>query len=269
MAEMQPVTERTEPIMYYCWGELGSLDILNNVPTLTSAGVAWNNPGDGFSAHVPDSPLVMIDSGGFQSATWGEYPYSANDLHTWAESLNADIVAGMDTACERAEELEKADSIDNIPEHYEDRVERSLVDQIVQERDYRDGDYSFQFMPVIQGLTLDNYEWFCKAVKQSPLINYDYYGIGTVCKRAGVDEIMEVTDLVNSHFPDKDIHLFGATYNIYECEDMWGKFTSSDTAAWKWFAKSKADKPDMLRDYKKKVDSCRYMINNHENWDFY
>lgn len=38
------------PRMHYVWGELGPFEDLNGKPGLTSAGVAWENPGDGFTA---------------------------------------------------------------------------------------------------------------------------------------------------------------------------------------------------------------------------
>lgn len=142
--------------MHYVWGELGAFVDLHGQPHLTSAGVAWENPGDGFSAWVPDSPSLMVDSGGFQAATkWedAQYPYSAEELFEWAEEIGADTVAGMDVACETRDVLTDLDSCRVDPGPVEDRIAKSLEYQIEQDRIYREGRaedrWSFDFMPVV------------------------------------------------------------------------------------------------------------------------
>jgi hypothetical protein len=95
-----------------------------------------------FSLRSPAEPAsLVVDSGGFQAATrWngskacerglhGRYPYSPTELHDWAEEIGADVVAGMDVACETAIDLFGADGLENSyiwPGDYRDRLLESL-----------------------------------------------------------------------------------------------------------------------------------------------
>jgi tRNA-guanine family transglycosylase len=238
---------------------------------LLSAGVAYRNPGaEMFSLHAPENPAsVMIDSGGFQAATrWtgvkagerglpGRYPYSPAELHDWAasEAVNADVVAGMDIACERGQTLYDPDVGHNFPGDYRDRMLESFEMQLRQRRVYETGDYDHQFMPVIQGRTPDDYEDFINLMQTEQLDTYDKLAIGTVCKRDDLDEILAVVELVCDYYPDKYIHLFGATLHVWRDQRFAGLFDSSDTAAWNWGASSKAEKKALYQQYKAKTDT--------------
>lgn len=253
--------------MHYVWGELGPFEQLNGRPGLISAGVAWENPGDGFTAWVPDSTPLMVDSGGFQAATkWEncEYPYTSQELFEWAEQIGADIVAGMDVACETRAILQELDSCQINPGPVEDRVAKSLEYQIEQDRIYRegraDGRWSFEFMPVVQGYTLEQYRWFARQLRRyeiwtpeaNPLV-----GIGSVCKRDDVTRIREVAQTVHAELPCGRFHLFGATIRAWRDRQLWGLFESSDTAAWKFMAKSKQHKKELLAQYLQKVEQLQ------------
>lgn len=259
--------------MYYASSRLGTLDeALDDLPVLISAGAAWRNPnGDQeFTVGLPEASSLMIDSGGFQAATrWngaeagerglpGRYPYSPTELHDWAESINADVVAGMDIACEDANELfDGSEGFEKgyvWPGDYRDRLLDSLDYQIRQERVYRSGGYSHDFMPVIQGREIEDYEDFIDLFRTSRLTEYDQIAIGTVCKRSSTDEIHKVARLVRDHFPEKHIHLFGATLTVYKDQRFRELFDSSDTAAWNWGASNKAEEKEKLAAYREKVD---------------
>jgi hypothetical protein len=249
--------------MFYCWGGLGSLDgDLDGLPGLVSAGVAWRNPNgnDEFTIHVPDFDPLMVDSGGFQAATrFGNvYPYSAKELHEWSESVGADIVAGRDFACERHEELydaEKDWGTKTHPGPWQKRHKASLWWQVRQMEHYESENYSHEFMPVIQGLGLPSYEFFIDMMIEQGLSQYDKLAIGTVCKRGSRDEILEILKLVRDYFPEKYIHLFGATLNIWKDRRFVGLFDSSDTAAWHWGSESKAHQKELLQEYQAKVEN--------------
>lgn len=255
--------------MHYCLDTVGGYDgMFDGENVLVSAGLAYRNPGrEMFSIHVPDDPAhLMIDSGGFQAATrWngalagerglhGHYPYSPAELHAWGDEIGADVVAGMDVACEDAVELFDYDAGHIWPGDYRDRIHDSLDYQLRQRRVYEAGSYEHDFMPVIQGKEPHEYERFIEFMAAEGLDRYDRIALGTVCKRSDLDEIHEVVMIVRDYYPDKWLHLFGATLNVYKDERFDGLFDSSDTAAWNWGAESKAHKKELFADYRGKVD---------------
>jgi len=272
------------PTMFYCWACLGGLDgDLNNVPILTSAGVAWRNPGDGFTAWNPDASVQMIDSGGYQAATrWngaergirgvestepsiGErgttcrFPYTARELHEWADTVDADFVAGMDVACEEASELIEMGYDDYgylNPGRYEERLMESIDNQVRQRDHFEQHDYDHKLMPVVQGNTLDDYDQFIQWMVEEDLDKYEKIGLGTVCKRSDTDEIFDVIQLVRDYFPKKRLHLFGATLRLWKETRFHGLFESSDTAAWQWGAKNKSHHKELLTEYQDKIENA-------------
>jgi len=256
--------------MHYCMDTVGGYDgMFDGENVLVSAGLAFRNPGNGmFNIHVPDGPRrLMVDSGGFQAATrWngalagerglsGRYPYSPEELHGWGDQIGADVVAGMDVACEDAAALFDFDAGHIWPGDYRDRLRDSLDYQIRQRRVYDRGDYDHDFMPVIQGKEPDEYERFIELMTHEGLDRYEKIALGTVCKRSDLDEILEVVQTVRDYFPDKWLHLFGATLKIYKDRRFDGLFDSSDTAAWNWGANSKEHKKELYADYRGKVEA--------------
>lgn len=261
---------------------------------LVSAGVAWRNPGvnvegkddrfltqyrdtefldpeidasldDLFNLNVPENPeTLMVDSGGYQAATrFGSigiptpekrtrFPYTARQYHEWCESIGADVVAGMDVACEEATEIHIEG--EPWPGDYHNRMWESLENQRRQLIQYYETGYDFEFMPVIQGKEIEDYEEYISQMPDYGLDGFDRYGIGTVCKRTDTDEILDVVQLVNDEFPDADIHLFGATLNVWKDARFNGLFESSDTAAWAWGASTWEELQDAIAEYAEKVD---------------
>jgi hypothetical protein len=232
-----PVGERVDPPrMFYVVTTTGPQEWLEGEHILTSAGGAWNNPGTGFKMWIPDeTESLFVDSGGFQSTVhWGgEFPYSATDLFEWAEEIGADYVAGMDLACERAEDLAniyddlEADEIDTISE----RVEKTIDNQLLQNRVYREGDWSFEFVPVVQGYQPSDYRYCARRLRNANVAN-DYMAIGSVCKRDSIDDIWKVLRAMKDELPHTEWHLFGATRNVWKATQFWGQFASGDTHAW-------------------------------------
>lgn len=274
---MKTYKKSERPTMHYAFGKLGTLDgDLDGLPGLVSAGVAWRNPnGEGeYTIHVPDFDPLMVDSGGFQAATrWSgpcgvptpsmesRFPYSPAELHEWAEEIGADVVAGMDVACEDAVEIHKEG--EPWPGDYKNQMLESLDNQVKQRAHYEEVGYSHEFMPVIQGNKVEDYEDFIRLMQSEGLDRYDKLALGTVCKRTDRDEILEVVNLVRDYYPDKYLHLFGATLNIWKDERFYGKFDSSDTAAWCWGASDKEDEKRLLADYREKVDGYATSASGH------
>lgn len=242
------------PDMFYCIDTTGTYDgMFDGERVMLSAGLAWNNPGNGFSLHVPDGREIFIDSGGFQATTrWGlDYPYEPEDYFEWAESIGANHVAGMDYACE--------------PELHDSTVDYRVALTIEAHAHclatYLDGDYSFQFIPVLQGYDPEDYRECSRRFKQEGL-DTDYMAIGTVCKRKDPGAIERVLDVCDDEFPNAEWHLFGATLRTYTNKRLWGRFRSSDTAAWNWGAESKQHKKELFTAYRSKVESYRNAINS-------
>lgn len=243
--------------------------MFNGENVLASAGVAYRNPGSNkFSLHIPENPAsLMIDSGGFQAATrWngaqagekglpGRYPYSVQELHRWAESIGADIVAGRDVACERAVELFDFNAGHVWPGHYKERLHDSLKNQIRQQRIYEANHYSHDLCPVVQGLQPEEYEHFIQEMDRAGLLEYDRLAVGTVCKRSDLDEILSVLLAIHQYISSsKWVHLFGATLNVRKDPRFDGLYDSTDTAAWNYGADSKQHKKKLFAGYKKKVN---------------
>lgn len=249
------VDDLKPPKMFYVWGELGDFPPMHGENVMISAGSAWNNPpkGDGFNAFIIPNKELFIDSGGFQAAKWQKYPYSAEEYMNWAESVGADYVAGMDFACE--------------PEISEmsvkDRLKKTIGNQVRQMDVYEANDYNFKLVPVIQGSTLvSQYLESIDKLNDRGLIT-DYVGVGSLCLRKSVKEIYEVVKAISEEI-DSRLHLFGAKVSILKKREFWGKFYSSDTAAWKFlpsnarpeggmYVRNKREKEMAFRTYRAKV----------------
>ena len=239
----------SKPTTYYCQDTIGSYDgMFDGENVLVSAGLAWNNPGDGFTLNVPDAKSLFVDSGGFQATTgWNlRYPYNPANYFAWAESVGADYVALPDFACEP--------SLHYSP--VRERVLRTAGLHVRAMQEYEEYGYSFTPVPVLQGYEPAHYEECARLYADYGLAT-DYMAIGTVCKRKGTDSIAEVLSVLEQHYPGAEWHLFGATINVYKDDRLSGRFRSTDTAAWNWGADSKEHKKELFADYKKRVESLK------------
>jgi hypothetical protein len=223
------------PQMYYVSAGNTAPDCLFGERVMVSAGVAWRNSGDGFNIGVPDATHLMVDSGGFQAAVHfrDEYPYSPEQLHTWADRIRADVVWGMDWACESTEVLAKAKDIDPDKIAPVDvRYQRAWEDQMRQFKEHQEGRYGHEFRPVVQGNTVSQFKDFAARLRESPMPD-ERIAIGTVCKMESNRGILKVLEAVTEELPDSYIHLFGATLNVWKDPRFVGRFHSSDSAAWR------------------------------------
>lgn len=233
---MPDLSTLTPPEMFWVKGTLGDQSWLDGNSILVSAGVAWRNPGgDGFTLPPPETENLFVDSGGYQAAVHfqDEYPYTPRELFEWAETIGADYVAGMDWACEDAKKL--ATGLDGVsPDDIasvEDRINRTIVDQKEQLEVYKAGNWSFEFVPVIQGQTIAQYRECARRLRLNNLAR-DYMGIGTVCKRDSPEQILSVVKACEDELPLTDFHLFGATKYVWKDERLRDRFRSADTHAW-------------------------------------
>lgn len=239
------------PVMYYGVDQpTNTTEAYSDRKAMLSAGMVWKSIGD-LRFTVPETAELFIDSGGFQvTSSWDlEYPYTVRELFDWAESVDADLVALPDFACE--------------PELHESSVEKRIELTIEHHAEamavYEDGDYSFTPVPVLQGYYADQYAYCVDRFKNEGLIQ-DYMAVGTVCKRDSIDAIHEVMTTIQSELPDVGFHMFGMTLNAWKDRRMWGRFKSADTSAWNWGGQTQAHKVELLEEYAEKVDRIRSKI---------
>lgn len=240
------------PEMYYGVDQpTNTTDAYADRKAMLSAGMVWK-VSDDLRFTVPETRELFVDSGGFQvTSSWDlEYPYTVTDLFDWAESIDADLVALPDFACEP--ELHESGVMKRIELTIEHHAEAMAV--------YDEGSYTFTPVPVLQGYYADEYAYCVDRFKDEGLI-HDYMAVGTVCKRDSTDAIHTVMETIESELPDVDFHMFGMTLNAWKDRRMWGRFKSADTSAWNWGGQTQAHKVELLTDYAEKVDDIRNQIN--------
>jgi hypothetical protein len=264
-----PKTNETDaPQMHYCIDTIGSYDgLFDNENVLVSAGLAYRNPGsDLFNIHVPENPAhLIVDSGGYQVATrWngeqackrglqGQYPYTPAELHEWGDEIGADVVAGMDVACDPTLEIFDFSKGHIRVRDYKDRMVKAREYQARQRPVFERNDYGHDFMPIIQGNTPEEYEEFIQWMATERLDQYNKIAVGTL-KGSNHDEILDIVLTVRDYFPNKWVHLCGASLNVYKDPRFDGLFDSSDTSVWNWGAKSKSHKKELFANYRGKVE---------------
>lgn len=257
---------QSDATMHFCMDTVGTYDgMFNGEHVLVSAGLAYRNPGSGFTIHIPDEPAsIMVDSGGFQAATrWngaiasskgfaGPHPYTPTELHEWADSIGADCVAGMDVAAGRFEDIYDYEQGHVPPKSHRQRMLRSFELQKRQHRQFQTNEYNHALMPVIQGQSPDEYEEFIGLLQSAGLDQYDRIAIGNA-KRATRDDILHIASVVRDYYPDKHIHLFGGTLSIWKDDRFDGLYDSMDTSVWNYGASSKAEKKECYEHYAERL----------------
>jgi hypothetical protein len=222
---------------------------------LVSAGVAWySNDHDWFTnLQLPENyDGLFVDSGGFQAASrWGlQYPYSIGAYFNYAEQLGADYVAGPDFACEPSLHASST----------EERMLKTAAAHRTAKRYYDRGDWSFQFVPVLQGWEVSDYRR-CIRLYDDYGLTTDYMALGTVCKRSDTDEIHNVLRVCEKYLPGTDWHMFGLTKRAWKEQRFWGRFRSADTAAWNWGASTTVEKEQMGREYIEEINRIKRQMN--------
>jgi len=241
-------------MFYCCDNTLNSTEAFSDRCMMLSGGMVFNISSN-FTFSVPPCESLFIDSGGFQATeAWDmSYPYDPEELFTWADSIGADYVALPDFACEP--ELH--------PTSVRDRIHRTVEEHAYGLAQYKDGDYDFQPVPVLQGYYPEQYQECIKLFRREGLIR-DYMAVGTVCKRESVDAIHTVMDTIEQELPNTEFHMFGMTLNAWKDRRMWGRFRSADTAAWNWGAGTVVEKKQALSEYSAKVDSIADEMTKQE-----
>lgn len=272
----ESLREIRPPTMFYVATVLGEQPWLAGENILVSAGTAWRNPGSsgksgGFDVYVPETDCLFVDSGGFQAAVHygNKYPYSPSKLFEWAEEIGADYVAGMDWACEKEQALREApmvtvtaDTVASVPE----RIERTINDQIEQAKIYKQGDWSFELVPAVQGYTIDDYRYCARRLRQANIAR-PFMSIGSVCKRDSPNQILRVLEACREELPNTEFHLFGATRRVWKDRRFYGKFASADTHAWAashpdgGWPSTNAEKEEAFEHFRADIESVQHEID--------
>lgn len=75
----------------------------------------------------------------------------------------------MDVACETRSILRELETCRIDPGPVESRIATLLEYQIDQLQVYREGNWSVEFMPVVQGYTVDQSRWFAREMRRYEL----------------------------------------------------------------------------------------------------
>lgn len=177
---------------------------------------------------------VAADSGGFVATFhWGDYRYTPAEYVTWLDSFHPRWAATMDYCCEP----EITGQNDGV---VAERQRRTTEMAWLFWRQYRRA--AWAWVPTVQGWEPDDYVRHARALR--PLIEEmrDYYGsgspdwrvgIGTLCRRASVSMIQQVTRMVAHELPGVPLHLWGVKLAILSGRvALPDAVASVDSAAW-------------------------------------
>jgi hypothetical protein len=248
------------PDMYYGmdWNP-GYDGVFDDQHILVSAGVTWYSTNREWfdTMTLPDDyDGLFVDSGGFQAtARWNlSYPYTVGMYFNHAEQLGADYVAGPDYACEPGLHHSSTG----------ERVLKTAAAHREAKRVYDEGEWSFEFVPVLQGWDVKDYRKCIRLYRDFDLLE-DYMALGTVCKRDNTDEIHDVLRMCERELPDTDWHMFGLTKRAWRELRFWGRFESADTAAWNWGGCTTDEKMELGREYIRGIESIRERIRTQSD----
>lgn len=182
--------------------------------------------------HIPPQVATLAaDCGGFVATfKWGCYRYGAAEYVDWLNSWARwpQWAATMDYCCEDEITSGKSGIV---------RERQSKTTEMAYHfwNTYRD--CGWQWTPTIQGWDASDYEQH--AAELAPLIaemkahygNDFRVGIGTLCRRASVEQIREVVRAVADVLPDTNFHLWGIKLGAIQA-GLPISVISVDSAAW-------------------------------------
>lgn len=173
------------------------------------------------------------DCGGFVATfKWGKYPYSPEQYVEWLYGWRPQWAATMDYCCE-PEVLGKTDGIVRERQQQTTEMARHFW------RTWQDAPW--HWVPTVQGWTVEDYRRHAYELKSLIDEMSDFYGpdshfrvgIGTLCRRASVEMIHEVTRSVSAILPGVPLHLWGIKLGALQAPlALPESVTSVDSAAW-------------------------------------
>lgn len=179
-------------------------------------------------------PDWFIDCGGYNSVlNTGGYDATPREFiefiaeHERREGVNIERVALRDWMVEDSI-IDKYDRDVRVHQNWtiRDHIEcRELMEEL---------DVSADPVPVLQGQDPDHYLHHLDYYRDHGLLSgVDHIGIGTMCKRRGVEEIKEITSRIREAAPSSiTIHGFGVTQKAFDIPEVVANCDTIDTAAW-------------------------------------
>lgn len=218
----------------------------------------------------PHIPEVAADSGGFEAARKhnGQYPFSFEAYTEWLSTIpNLTWAALPDLPVER----EIAATFASMRERQELTLgyARELWGESTEHSEY--ARVPWCWVPTVQGRDVDDYVWMAEQLKPlllDQLLDYDYtayaedryfhgeeiseeaqarydeaehgaeyrrVGIGSLCKRETVSEIVEIVRAVAEVLPGQSFHLWGVKLNALAAlrdAGLLPLIASTDSSAW-------------------------------------
>ena len=192
-----------------------------------------------------------IDSGGFSELSiYGEWQTSVGEyterIKRYREGLGEpDFIAQQDWMCE--DFILKKTGL-SVKEH-----QTRTVDNFLELSGHADN-----IIPVIQGFTKNEYidciEMFLKAGVD--LANYPTVGLGSICRRQSMDEVVEIVKYITSY----GIKLHGFGVKQVGLKNMGHLLKSADSMAWSFNARHEKPLPDCTH------NNCASCIEYALNW---
>jgi len=171
------------------------------------------------------------DCGGFVATKiWGDYRYTPDEYVNWLHSFTPQWAATMDYCCE--DEITSGNT-GIVCQRQEATTDMAHLFW----NNYRDEDGTW--VPTIQGWHVADYVRHARQMK--PLLeemqahyHNDVWrvGIGTLCNRASVSDIVAVLGAVRREIGDMPIHLWGVKLGALQSKVLLRNVVSVDSAAW-------------------------------------
>ena len=169
----------------------------------------------------PQCRPVFADCGGFYWAKKGvDYPYSYADYIAWLGAMRPDYAATWDYPCEAEVASDDAAVLSR---------QRRTIEHA---RALLSIEGSWEWVPVVQGRTLDQYLAHAAMYRDAGLVR-PYMGIGSLCRRTRVAEIIGIVRAISAVLPGTRFHLFGVKSQIFrQREALPASVESADSGAW-------------------------------------
>jgi hypothetical protein len=196
--------------------------------------VSWMTAMNG----VWEGPAWFIDSGGAPDTIKanGGHPKPISDHLDYLETpptkygsdpedVQIDRFALRDWPCEPAVRDELGLTVEEL--------QQKTLDDHIRMLEAADGrDIDARPVAVLQGWTPDDYLDCLDLFRDHGLVT-DAIGLGSVCRRGGLDDIQDIAHRVRRNLPPRvDLHGFGLKQSMLEQPDALDVFDSVDSAAW-------------------------------------
>lgn len=213
-----------------------TLDASTDIPRYMPRDVCYMLPASSWhrvkmrTPRLPDGVQTAADCGGFVATfKWGDYRYSPEQYVEWLHRFNPEWAATMDYCCEN-------EITNGTPGIVRERQQRTSEMAYRFWNDYRDSKWSW--VPTVQGWEVEDYRYHARELK--PLLHemqsrsgpHWRVGIGTLCRRASVEMVVQVIRAVRDELGDMPLHLWGVKLGVLQKNLHLDGVVSVDSGAW-------------------------------------